>query len=82
MKVAESMPVNVHGTVISVHIFLAKSISEQVILGRPWETDAPKSERNLDNGSCKITFSAVDGSEQVMVIATFPGKMMDRFASR
>jgi len=34
-KVAESVPVNVHGIVIPVSIFLAKSKSEQVILGRP-----------------------------------------------
>jgi hypothetical protein len=35
LKVAESVPVNVHGIVIPVAISLARSGSEQVILGRP-----------------------------------------------
>jgi len=80
-KVAESVPVNVHGIVIPVRIFFARSGSEQVILGRPWETYARKCKRNVDNGSCEITISAVDGSEQVMFVATFPADKRDRFAS-
>ena len=75
------MPVSVHGIVIPVPIFLARSGSEQVILGRPWETYARKCERNLDDGSCEITISAVDGSEQVTFVTTFPGDNRDRFAS-
>ena len=80
-KVAESVPVNVHGIVIPVPILWGRSRSEQVILGRPWETYARKCERNLDDGSCEITISAVDGSEQVTLVATFPGDKRDRFAS-
>jgi hypothetical protein len=80
-KVAESVPVNVHGIVIHVPIFLARSGSEQVILGRPWETYAWKCERNVDNGSYEITISAVDGSEQVTFVATLLGDKRDRFAS-
>ena len=80
-KVAESVPVNVHGIVIPVPIFLAKSGCEQVILGRPWETYTRKCERNLDNSSCEITISAVDGSEQVTFVATIPGDKRDRVAS-
>jgi hypothetical protein len=80
-KVAESVPVNVHDIVIPVLIYLARSGSEQVILGRPWETYARKCERNLDDGSCEITISGVDGSEQVTFVATFPGDKRDRFAS-
>jgi len=80
-KVAEAVPVNVHGIVIRVPIFLARSGSEQDILGRPWETYTRKCERNLDDGSCEITMSAVDGSEKVMFVATFPGDKRDRFPS-
>jgi len=80
-KVAESVPVNIHGIVIPVPSLLARSTSEQVILGRPWETYARKCERNLDDGSCGITISAVDGSEQVTFVATFPGDKRDKFAS-
>jgi len=80
-KVAESVPVNVHGIVIPMPIGLARSGSEQVILCRPWETYARKCERNLDDGSGEITISDVDGSEQVMFVATFPGAKPDRFAS-
>jgi hypothetical protein len=80
-KVAESVPVNVHGIVIPVPIFLARSGSQQVILGRPWETYTRKCERNLDDGSCKITISAVDGSEQVTFVVIFPGDKRDRLAS-
>jgi hypothetical protein len=36
LKVAESVPVDVHGIVISVTIFLSRFTSEQVILVRPW----------------------------------------------
>ena len=50
--VAESVPVDVHGIVIPVPIFLARSGSRQVIFGRPWESYARKCERNLDDGSC------------------------------
>jgi hypothetical protein len=79
-KVAESVPVNVHGIVIPVPIFLARSGFEKVIMGRPWETYAPKCERNLDDGSCEITISAVDGSERVTFVATFLEDKLDRFA--
>lgn len=80
-KVVESMPVNVYGIVICVPIMLARSGSEQVIFGRPWELYARMCERNLDNGSCKITIAAVNGSEQVTFVATFPGDKRDRFVS-
>jgi len=80
-KVAESVPVNVHRIVIPVPICLARSGSEQVILGRPWATYTRKCERNLDDGSCEIIISAVDGSKEVMFVATFPGDKRDRFAS-
>jgi hypothetical protein len=73
--------VNVHGIVIPVPIFLARSGSKQDILGRPWQTYTQKCERNMDNGSLEITISAVDGSEQVTFVATFPGDKRDRFAS-
>ena len=72
VRVAESMPINVHGINVSVPVFLAKSGSEQVILGRPWETYTPKCENDLDDGSCKITISAVDGSQWVKFVANFP----------
>ena len=80
-NVAESVPVNDYGIIIPRPISLAKSGSEQYILGRPWKTYTQKRERNLDNGSCKITISAIDSSEQVSFIATFPGDWKDRFAS-
>jgi len=80
-KVAESVPVNVHGIVIPVPICLARYGSEQVIVGCPWELYARKSERNLDDGSCKITISAVDGSEQVTFVTTFLGDKRDRLGS-
>jgi len=80
-KVAESLPVNVPGIVIPVPIILAKSGSEQVIFGRPLETYPQKCQRNMEDGSCEITDSAVDGSDQVTFVATFPGDKMDRFAS-
>jgi hypothetical protein len=37
-KVAESVPVRAHVITILAHSFVAKSGSEQVILGRPRET--------------------------------------------
>jgi len=80
-KVAESMPVNFHDIVIPVPIFLARSRSEQVFMGRPWETYARKCERNQHDGSCEITISAIDVSEQVTFVPTFPGDKRDRFAS-
>jgi len=80
-KVAESVPVRVHGIVIHVVIILPKSGSEQVILHHRWATYAQKCERNLDDGRCEITISAINMSEQVTFIATFPGDMRDRFAS-
>jgi len=80
-KVAEPVPINVHGIVIPVPIVFARSGSEQGILGHPWETYARKCERNLDDGSCEITISAVDGSGQVTFVAPFPGDKGDRFAS-
>jgi hypothetical protein len=79
--VAESVPGNILGIVIPVPIFIARSGSEQVILDHSWETFARKSERNLDDGSCEIIISAVDGSEQVTFVTTFPGEKRDRFAS-
>jgi len=73
-KVAESVPVNAHGIVISVCIVLAKSASEQVILGCPCEPDARECERKLDDGSCEIIILAVDESEQVTFVATIQGE--------
>ena len=81
MKVSESVAVNIHGIMIPMPIVLAKSGSEQVILCHPWETYAQQCERNLDNGSCEITITAIDGSEQVTFVATFPGDKRDRFTS-
>jgi len=78
-KVAESMPVNVHGVVIPVPIFLAKYGSEQVVLGRPRETYDRKCDRNLDDGNCEITISAVDGSDQVTFVPTVPEDERDIF---
>ena len=77
-KVAESVPVDVHGIVIPVPIFLATSGSEQVIVRRPWESYARKCEKNLDEGSCEITISAIDWSEQVTFVASSPGDNRDR----
>jgi len=79
--VARSVPVNVHGIIIFVPIFLAKFGSEQVILGRPWETYARQGERILDNGTCDIAIPAIDGSEQVMIVVTLQGDKRDGFAS-
>jgi hypothetical protein len=70
-KVAECVTVKVHDMVMSVAILLRRFKSEQVFLSRPWDTYARKCERNLDNGSCKITIPAVDGSEEVMFVALF-----------
>jgi hypothetical protein len=53
--VAESVRSSVHRIVIAMPIFLARSRSEQVILGCHWETYTRKCERNLDNVSCDIT---------------------------
>jgi len=72
---------NVHGIVIPVLIFSAKSGSKQVILHRPRETFARKCESNLDDGSCKSTLCTADGSEQVSFVATCQGDNTDRFAS-
>jgi len=80
-KVAECMPINVHGIVIPEPILLAKFGSEWIILGCPCETYAWKCERNRKDGSCEITISAVDGSEQVTFFATFQGDKRDGFAS-
>jgi hypothetical protein len=62
-------------------VFLAASGSEQVTVGLPLETYTHKCERNLDDGSCEITITPVDGSEQVMFVATYPGDKRDRFVS-
>jgi hypothetical protein len=64
-KMAYSMPVKVHAIVIAVHILLARSGSEQLNLGRPWETYSWLCKRNLGDGSCEMTILAGDGSEQV-----------------
>jgi len=37
--------------------------------------------RNMDDGGCEITISAVDGSEHVMFVAAFPGDNINRIAS-
>jgi hypothetical protein len=79
--VSEAVLIEVHGIVIHVPVFLAASGSVQVILGCPWDTYACKCERNLDDGSCKITITAVDGLEQVMFVATYLGDQRDWFAS-
>ena len=83
MRVAESVPVSVHGIVIPVHTVLAQSGCEPVILAHPWETSTRKCERNLDHGRYKITISAVDGSEQVTfnLVATFTGDKRDTLAT-
>jgi len=81
-KVAESVPINAHVIVLPVSNFLAKSESEQVFLGSPSESNPGMCKRNLDDGSCEITISAVNGSERVMSVTTCPGDKRDRFASR
>ena len=78
---AESEPVTHHRIVIPVPIFLVQSGSQHVILGHPWATYAQQCQNNTDDGSCEITKSAIDGSEQVTIVATFPGDKSDRFAS-
>ena len=79
-KIAESVLIEVHGFTLSVPVFLAPTVSEQVILGRPWEAHACKCERNHDDGSCEITLTAADGTEQVTFMATYPCDKPDRFA--
>ena len=79
-KVAESVAINIHG-IVTVRIFLAKSGSKQVVMGHRRQTYARKCERNQDDDSCEISISAVDGSEQVMFVATFPVDKRDKFAS-
>jgi len=81
MKVAQSVPVNFHCIVVSLHIILAKSGSEQVILGRRWETYARECEKDLDDGSCEITIAAIDGSELVTFVTTIPAARRDTFPS-
>jgi hypothetical protein len=68
---AESVPVSINCIVIPAPNILARSRSNQVIMGRPGETYARKCERNLDDGSCEITISAVNESEKVTFVATF-----------
>jgi len=80
-KMADSVPVNVHGIVIPLPIFFARSGAEQVFLGYPWDRYALKCQSNLDYGSCEITISAVDGSEQVMFVSSFRGDKRVRFGS-
>jgi len=80
--VAESVPIYAHVIILSVSNFLAKSESKQVFLGSRLQTYAAMCERNLDDGSCEITISAVNGSQQVMSVTTFPGDKRDRFGSR
>ena len=80
-KVAESVPIEVHRVTLSVPVFLTPTGSEQVILGRPWEAQARKCERNLDDGSCEITITAADVTEQATFVATYPGDKRDRFAT-
>ena len=80
-KVAESVPIEVHGVTLSVPVFLAPTGSRQVILSRPWEAHARKCVRDLDDGSCGITISAADGTEQVTFVATYPGDRRDHFTT-
>jgi hypothetical protein len=80
-KVAESVPVNVHGIIIPVPIVLAKSGSEQGILGGPREPQNRKCERNLDDSICEIAIPAFNESQQVTFVTTFPHAKRDRFAS-
>jgi len=54
---------------------------QTVILVRPWKTQTSMSEINLDGGSCQMTIFAVNGSQLVTFVATFPGDKRDRFAS-
>ena len=75
------MPVNVHGIVIPLPMFEAKSRSKMVILGHPSGSYAQKCKRNLDDGSCAMAISAANGSEQVMFVTTFPENKRDIFAS-
>jgi len=80
-KVAESVPVHVDGIVIPVPVFLAISGSEEVILGRHWETYTRKCERNLNAGSCEISIPAVDESVQVTFVAIFQRESGNRLVS-
>jgi hypothetical protein len=60
-NVADSLFVDVDGIVILVPIISAKSLSKQVIRGHPCEIYDRRCARNLDDGRCKITISAIDG---------------------
>jgi len=51
------------------------------MVDHPWETYTRKCEMNLEDGHCKITFFAVDWSDQVMFVAPCPGVKRDRFGS-
>ena len=80
-KVAESIPIEVHGVTLSVPVFLAPTGSGQVILSCPWEAHARKCERDLDDGSCGISNTAADSTEQVTFVASYPGDRRNRFAT-
>jgi len=80
-EVAVSVPINVHGIIIFKPTCFAKARSQQFILGCPWVSYARKCKRNMDDGSCKTTIAAVDGSEQVTFLTTFPGDKRARFSS-
>jgi len=80
-NVAISVPVNVDGVVTAVPIIEAKSGSEQVILRRPSIPYTWMCEWNVDNGSCKITISAINGTGKVMFVITSPGDRRVWFAS-
>lgn len=79
--VVKSVPISVDGMVIPITIFFAKSRCKQVILGLPWETYTRNGARNLDVCYSEFTISAIIGSEQVTLLATFLGDQRDRFAS-
>jgi len=58
-KVVESVLVNVYGNVISVPIFVAESVSKQVILCHTWKPYPGQWQSNPDDGRCEITIPVV-----------------------
>jgi len=79
MQVAESVVVKFLGMVIPMPIVLAKSRFEQDIMDQCWELSAGTSEGNLDDLSCELTILAIDGSKQVLFVATLQGHKRNRF---
>jgi hypothetical protein len=81
-KFAESVPASHDCVVIPVLFFFVKSGTEQVIIGHSRKTYTWKCKRNQHNGSCEITLSPVNMSEQVMFVCSIPGERRDTSASR